>query len=92
MSHGRTGPVGEPLTLHKRLTDPINVNVKLVRKGWWPWQGDAEAGSGDYPGPVKDLNGKSIDLPCSDQSKANQASFTLSGIPGEPNLPKWGEE
>jgi len=92
VSHGQTGSVGEPLTLHKRLTDPINVNVKLVREGYWPWEGDKDAGSADYPGTVEGLNGKPIVLPCSAQSKANQVSFTLSGIPGEPNLPKWGEE
>jgi hypothetical protein len=91
VAHGRTGPVGEPLTIQKRLSDPIKISVELVCKAWvWIVGRDAAAGSAEFEGTVESLNGKTVDLPS--PTHVNKATFTLSGIPEEPKLPTWGEK
>jgi hypothetical protein len=89
-SHKPTRQVGDPLTVRKRLGDTIKLRISIVRKGWWLGQGDADAGQGEYEGALENLNGKTID--CPSQGQVNKVTFTLSGIPAEPDLPKWGEE
>lgn len=88
--YARTGKVGEPVAVLKNPKDSIRVRVTLVRRGSYnplKWS-SVEVGSGEYTGTVRDLNGKTIELPASDHT--NKASFVVDGIPLEPTLPAWG--
>ena len=90
--NARTGKVGEPVAVLKNLTESIRVRVTLVRSGSYNplrWS-SVDVGSGEYTGNVRDLNGKTIEIPASDHM--NKASFVVEGIPSEPTLPAWGTE
>ena len=88
VAHGRSGQVGEPLPIRKKLDDTVKLSVTITRKAWWPLiQGDSSAGSAVYEGSAQGLDARIIDLSGSD----NKVTFKLEGMPVEPPMPPWSK-
>ena len=74
--------------LRARLNDEIRIGVAL--KDTNRWFGSGEMGTGTRKIQVKDLNGSEV--PASTEEMSNTVTFSLSGIPQQPNLPIWQED